>query len=275
MTLLLEFLGFFAFIGVLGYLLPAGSFYLRYHVRQSEANERLRIQNRRPAKGQVAREIKLSLVTIAIFAAMSTVLLQCYKAGWTSIYLRFRDYPLWYLPVSVFLCLAIHDTYFYWTHRLMHWRPLFKYTHLGHHRSVSPTPWAIYAFQPAEAIIQFLGICGLVLFLPLHPVALLVFLGIDTQINTAGHNGYEVVPQWLSKRWFFQGINTVTHHDNHHTNFTKNFGAFFNVWDRLMGTFLEDSPPSGAEKASGTAERDESPKILKFQSPRGNDEAAA
>ena len=272
MMLVLEFLAFFAFILVTGYLVPAGAFYLRYHVLKTEEKERLRIQDRRPAPGQVAREVKLSLVTVAIFAAMSTGLLQCYKVGWTNMYWRFSDYPLWYLPVSVLLCLAIHDTYFYWTHRLMHWKPLFKYTHLGHHRSVSPTPWAIYAFQPAEAIIQFLGICGLVLFLPLNPAALLVFLAIDTHINTAGHTGYEVVPRWLSRQWFFKGINTVTHHDNHHTNFSKNFGAFFNVWDRLMGTFLEDSAPGGEDDGNHP---EVSPRILKFQQRQKADDAAA
>ena len=242
MWLGLEFLSFFGFILIFGYLMPAGAFYLRYHVRPTAEKERLRIQDRRPTRAQIGREVRLSLVTIAIFAAMSTGLFELYQAGRTSIYLGLRDYPLIYLPISVLLCMAIHDTHFYWTHRLMHWKPLFKYTHLGHHRSVSPTPWAIYAFQPAEAVIQFIGICGLVLFLPLHPVVLMVFLFLDTQVNTAGHTGFEVVPKWFSRRWPFKGFNTVTHHDNHHTNFTKNFGAFFNVWDRLMGTFLDDEP---------------------------------
>jgi sterol desaturase/sphingolipid hydroxylase (fatty acid hydroxylase superfamily) len=34
-------------------------------------------------------------------------------------------------------------------------------------------------------------------------------------------------------------FNTVTHHDAHHTNTQVNFGVFFNVWDRWMGTFSE------------------------------------
>ena len=110
----------------------------------------------------------------------------------------------------------------------MHWRPVFKYTHLGHHRSVSPTPWAIYAFQPAEAVIQFLVVMGMVIFLPLHPLALFLFFAADTIVNTAGHTGYELMPRSISQNVCFRGLNTVTHHDTHHTNFGKNFGAFFN-----------------------------------------------
>ena len=241
-----EFLAFFAFIAVFGYFLPAGQLYFRYRIRLAGKVESQRIQPRNPASGQVAREIKLSLVTIAIFAAMSTGLFELYKAGKTSIYTHFHDYPLYYLPASLVISLFIHDAYFYWLHRFMHWKRVFKYLHLGHHRSVCPTPFAIYAFQPPEAVLQFCGVSALVIFLPMHPIVLLGFLWYDTLINTAGHTGYEMVPQAVSRNWFYTGFNTVTHHDTHHTNMKVNFGAFFNIWDRWMGTFLdEQTPPVG------------------------------
>jgi sterol desaturase/sphingolipid hydroxylase (fatty acid hydroxylase superfamily) len=242
--LLLEFVGFFAFILMFGYLLPAGQFYARYYVRHDPAHEHLRIQQRQPTPGQIRREVKLSLVTIAIFAVMSTGLLELYKAGHTAIYPHIHDYPLWYLPVSFFLCIFLHDTYFYWTHRFMHWRPVFKYFHLAHHRSIAPTPWAIFAFNPLEAVTQFLGIMLLVMFLPLRPLILLAYLLYDTLVNTAGHTGYEVVPKPVSQNWFFKFFNTVTHHDAHHTNVRVNYGAFFNLWDRWMGTFQDGYTPA-------------------------------
>jgi sterol desaturase/sphingolipid hydroxylase (fatty acid hydroxylase superfamily) len=242
-TFLLEFACFFSFILVLGYLLPAGQSYFRYHIRRIKRLQPYRIQERRPAPGQVGREIRLSLITIAIFGLMSAGLFELYKAGKTSVYRNIHDYPLYYLPASFFLALFIHDTYFYWMHRFMHWKPVFKFTHVGHHRSISPTPWAIFAFQPTEAVIQFCGIVGIVMLLPIHPFALLAFLWYDTIINTAGHTGYELVPKAVSKSWFYRGFNTVTHHDTHHTNMRANFGAFFNIWDRWMGTFVDDSTP--------------------------------
>ena len=193
--LFVEFLGFFLFILIPGYIVPAGYFYYMYHVRHDPAHEPYRIQDRYPAPGQVRREIRMSLVTVCIFAVMATSLFQLYKAGHTSIYLKFHDYPFWYLPLSFALCLLVHDTYFYWTHRFMHWQPVFKYIHAGHHRSISPTPWAIYAFQPLEAMVQFIGIMGIAMFLPLHPLVLLAFLWYDTIVNTAGHTGYEMMPK--------------------------------------------------------------------------------
>lgn len=242
MRILAEFLAFFAFILVPGYLLPAGAYYWLYHVKKSPDKEQLRIQHRRPTPEGIAREIKLSVLSIFIFAVMSTILFQFYKAGWTSVYSRIREYGWLYFAASIFVCMVVHDTYFYWTHRFMHWRPVFRYLHVGHHRSIAPTPWAIYAFQPGEAIIQFLGISALVFFLPLHPLALLIFLWMDTQMNTAGHTGYEIVPRFISEHPLYAGFNTVTHHDGHHTNMGRNFGSFFNVWDRWMGTFQDGVP---------------------------------
>jgi sterol desaturase/sphingolipid hydroxylase (fatty acid hydroxylase superfamily) len=48
----------------------------------------------------------------------------------------------------------IHDTYFYWIHRLMHHPVLFRWFHLVHHRSTNPSPWAAYAFHPLEAFLE-------------------------------------------------------------------------------------------------------------------------
>jgi Delta7-sterol 5-desaturase len=236
MTIVYEFCAIFVFLLVVGYLLPAGGFYWAYHVRVPNQEP---IQSRRPSRRGVIREIKLSLLTILIFSVLTTGLYQLYKAGWTSLHWEVSKYPLIVFPLSILGALAFHDTYFYWSHRWMHWQPIFKYVHLGHHKSVSPTPWAIFAFQPAEAVIQFIGIALIILLIPMHPLGLLLFLWIDTQVNTAGHTGYEIVPPSLSRLPWFTGLNTVTHHDLHHTHLDKNFGAYFNIWDRWMGTYLD------------------------------------
>jgi len=238
MEMVLQFVAFFALILVAGYLLPAAQFYLQGRRRPD------RIQSARPRPGQIAREVRLSIISVAIFALGSTGLLQMYQAGLTNIYWNRSDYFPGYGVLSVLLCLVLHDTWFYWSHRAMHTPALFKLTHAGHHKSVTPTPWAMFAFQPAEAVIQFLGIALIVIFLPLHPLALLAFLGIDTFVNVAGHCGYECMPAWALRRRPFRILSTVTSHDAHHTNMRVNFGSFFNVWDRFCGTYN-----SGAQRA--------------------------
>lgn len=247
-TLLRDFLGLFAFMTVFGYLLPAGRFFYRYHLRPHKEEESLRLQQRLPGAPQVRREIWMSLQSLAIFAAMGAVLFALYRAGRTSIYWGNQAGDWWYVPVSFLGCVVFHDAYFYWTHRLMHWRPIFKYVHAGHHRSIAPTPWAIYAFQPAEAAIQFVGIMLLVIFLPLRPLVFLAFLSYDTFINTAGHTGFEIAPRRLAECRALKWFNTVAHHDSHHTHMATNYGVFFNLWDRLMGTFRDAPHPETIAK---------------------------
>ena len=253
LLLLIEFAVIFLFLLVPGYLIPCWHAYRKYFVNSDDEIAKRQIQERRPNEKGIRREIKMSLQTILIFSVMGTGLYQLYKAGLTGIYWNTFAYPLWYLPLSFLICLVVHDTLFYWTHRLMHWRPIFKYTHAGHHKSVSPTPWAIFAFQPAEAVLQFLCLGLIIVFVPMKPIVLIAYLSYDSMINIAGHTGHEMVPAWVSKHWLFKGLNNVTHHDNHHTNMRCNFGAFFNVWDRWMGTFVDHEPvvdsPLVAEEA--------------------------
>lgn len=41
-----------------------------------------------------------------------------------------------YLLLCIALLDYLHDTWFYWTHRLLHWRPIYKHVHRDHHRYV-------------------------------------------------------------------------------------------------------------------------------------------
>src|SRR5262249_34093885 len=132
------------------------------------------------------------------------------------------------------------DTYFYWTHRAMHHKRLYRVFHCTHHLSIDPTPWAAYAFSPWEAVVQA-GIAPVIIFtLPVHPSALRLFMIWQISFSVLGHCGYEVFPRWFLKTPLGYVLNTVTHHEMHHENLRGNYGLYFNVWDRLMGTNRPD-----------------------------------
>jgi lathosterol oxidase len=234
-AMLVEFLSLFSFILVFGYLLAAGPFYWRYNVQARPVDEPFRIQDKRPRAGQVRREIVLSLLTILIFSIGATWLMEMYKAGRTSMY-AIGARPAWFGVLMFFVCIVMHDTWFYWTHRVMHWRPVFKYWHAPHHKSITPTAWGIFAFSPLEAVTQFIGLALMVIYLPMSPLTLLAFLAYDTFTNTAGHCGFEMTPMWLAESWIWWPFSTVAMHDRHHTNMRANYGSFLNVWDRICGT---------------------------------------
>lgn len=133
--------------------------------------------------------------------------------------------------------LIAHDTYFYWTHRAMHHPKLYKAFHLRHHRSITPTPFAAYAFAAPEALLNALFIPLWQLFVATPQTALMAFLIIQIIRNTTQHAGLELHPSWWLKNPVTRWISTTTHHDMHHSGgFASNYGFYFTVWDRLMGT---------------------------------------
>lgn len=224
---------------IFGYLVPAGLFHWLIDVRRAPSVVAERIQSRRPRPGDVRREIRHSLVSLALFAAYGVVLIEAHDAGLSALYWDVSSYPLWWLPASFIVATVLHDTYFYWTHRLMHTKLFFKYFHAGHHRSLTPTPWAILSFQPLETVFQVGFFALLILFVPMHPAVLLAYFMFDGLVNAAGHCGHEIVPARYREHPLLRYTNAVTHHDLHHSRFNYNFGQYFNVWDRLMGTFLD------------------------------------
>jgi sterol desaturase/sphingolipid hydroxylase (fatty acid hydroxylase superfamily) len=206
---------------------------------------RVRLRHRRvapsdPTAGQVRREIAYSLRSIAVFGFVTLAVIVAARAGLTRLYGRVQEYGWGWFFVSIGVMIVLHDTYFYWTHRLMHHRLLYRLVHRTHHRSISPTPWAAYAFSPAEALVQA-GIGPLIVFsIPTHPLAFTAFMVWQITFNVLGHCGYEIFPGWFLRSplgWF---LNLVTHHAQHHEKFRANYGLYFNVWDRLMGTNHRD-----------------------------------
>ena len=87
---------------------------------------------------QMRREIWWSVASAAIYGIPAGVVAWGWEHhGWTRVYTDIHAYPLWYLPLSVLLYLGAHDTWFYWTHRLMH-RPF--WFRLAHAVPATPTP---------------------------------------------------------------------------------------------------------------------------------------
>jgi lathosterol oxidase len=220
----------------LKYLLFTSTFYLFFYVWKKKRYWYSKIQQKYPDKKQIIREVKYSFFTILIFGAVIMLVIWCSKMGLTRVYEPVDKYGYGYYILSILIMVAIHDTYFYWTHRAMHWKPLFKRVHKIHHLSLDPTPFAAYAFHPLEAIIE-IGIIPLIAFtIPYHRSALTIFSLYSLLLNVAGHLGYELFPKGFASHRLLKWHNTSTHHNMHHRLVKCNYGLYFNFWDRVMGT---------------------------------------
>ncbi len=186
---------------------------------------------------QMRREIGWSLASAAVYGAPAGIVAWGWQQrGWTRIYADVHAFPLWYLPLSLFLYLFAHDTWFYWTHRLLHRPAWFRVAHAVHHASRPPTAWAAMSFHPIEAISGAVVIPALVFVIPIHIAVLAAVLAIMTLMGVTNHMGWEMFPQAFVRSRAGGWLITASHHQIHHERYQCNYGLYFRFWDRLCGT---------------------------------------
>jgi sterol desaturase/sphingolipid hydroxylase (fatty acid hydroxylase superfamily) len=110
---------------------------------------------------------------------------------------------------------------------------LYKQFHSTHHNARYTVSIASEYFHPVEYIV---GIVLPVFLPPLllrsHMLTYLIWLCFKLFETTTAHSGYDFGPWFPNSR----------EHSYHHSHISNNYGSFFNVWDRLLGTdqkFLE------------------------------------
>ena len=186
---------------------------------------------------QIRSEIRWSILSAALYGVPAGILLFGWdKFGWTKLYSKPLLYPLWWLPLSIFVYLALHDTWFYWTHRWMHRPAIYRRVHAVHHASHPPTAWAAMSFHPWESLTGAIVIPALILTIPIHVAALGVVLTIMTVMGVTNHMGWEMFPKRIVQGTAGNWLITASHHQLHHQRNKCNYGLYFRFWDRLCST---------------------------------------
>jgi sterol desaturase/sphingolipid hydroxylase (fatty acid hydroxylase superfamily) len=181
-------------------------------------------------------ELVHSLSTICVFSVVGLVVYFLYINGNTTIYTDIKQHSWPYLFFSLLLMVLIQDSYFYWTHRLLHTRWFLKKIHVVHHRSTNPTPWAAYSFHPLEAFIESVIVFPFVTIFPVHIFVFLSFTFLMMLTNVIGHLGFEFIPNKIRNSRIGSCLTSSTHHNQHHQRGNRNFGYYFTFWDRMMRT---------------------------------------
>ncbi len=141
--------------------------------------------------------------------------------------------PPWYVMVAqIAFFIVLDDFLYYWMHRTLHTRWLYKHVHSVHHRIT--TPFALTGNYMHA--VEFVWTSTLVLIGPslvgAHVVTLWLWI-VFRQFEAAdGHSGYDVPwnPGLLVP--FYKG---PAYHDFHHRRFFGNYAGFFAYLDKLFG----------------------------------------
>ena len=236
------FLLIFAIV-VVRYVVIAMPMYYIYWVLKPSWSQRYKIQLNSKRKIIPKTELYYSISTVFINGLWGVALFWFYKQGIFKVYqdplVTFWDYG--YFILSIFIAMAIHDAYFYWAHRAMHTKLLYKRVHAVHHKSINPTPLSAYCFHPIEAFLELFFLLPMLMVLPMHGYAVFIFLFITFWFNVEGHTGIEFNPRGMWDAWWGGWLTTPTHHNLHHQKFACNYALYYRYWDKFFGTLHPDT----------------------------------
>jgi sterol desaturase/sphingolipid hydroxylase (fatty acid hydroxylase superfamily) len=130
----------------------------------------------------------------------------------------------------------VHSVHFYFAHRLLHTRALYRTVHILHHHNVEVGPWSGLAMHPVEHILYFSTVVVQWL-VALHPVNALFQIQLAIFNAATAHTGFEKIK--LGAHLAIDGGSYF--HYLHHKYFECNYGGSLAALDKLFGTFHDGS----------------------------------
>ncbi|KAI9033234.1 fatty acid hydroxylase superfamily-domain-containing protein [Hyaloraphidium curvatum] len=221
--------------------------------------ERYRIQ---PAKYppkelilQALRDVSLSHLFISPLLA-GIVLYPIFKSRMVPLAESLTKYPSWKEFLTQFAAfIAIEDTLFYWSHRLLHTKYLYAKIHKQHHKFKQNVGIASEWANPIESLLgNTLPTMIGPLIMKSHPFTTMSWIAYRVLETINAHSGYDI--PIIPFNWWPSG--GAARHDHHHRVNVGSFGSQTVFWDAICGTdasFRE----SQKRKAEGKPDLDMGP----------------
>ncbi len=150
----------------------------------------------------------------------------------------FKIEPAWW---SWAVVLLLDDFFYYWFHRISHESRFFWNMHVVHHSSDH------YNLSVAVRQSWFGGLVAWVFYVPI------ALLGFPPEMVLTAHAINLLYQYWIHTQfigrlgWLEWIFNCPTHHRVHHgvnePYLDRNYGGILIIWDRLFGTFAEETEP--------------------------------
>lgn len=192
-------------------------------------------------KNQTLDNIFWSLTSGAIiWTGWEAVSLWLYANGRIPM-ITFQERPVYFVLLMI-LVVYMRLFHFYWIHRFIHWKPMFKLCHYLHHKNVNIGPWSGLTMHPVEHLLYFSG----TLFhwiIPSHPIHIIFHLMHAGVSPAFGHTGFNKIVSEDGEK----GIDMPYYfHYLHHQYFTVNYGELDLPLDRWFGSANNGSPEDHA-----------------------------
>ncbi len=159
--------------------------------------------------------------------------------------------PIWVIALQLVSFLLIDDLLFYFSHRALHTRWLYRHVHAWHHRYHAPYALLGAVMHPVEYLIISSIVVVTPLLLGMHVGVFWLCVILRQWGNAEFHAGVEGPWSLLSK---LPGAGGVRHHDRHHEKVRGNYSSLFSYLDRWLGTELKEETSTGRQEGRSPAE---------------------
>lgn len=145
--------------------------------------------------------------------------------------------------------LIVFDFQYYVWHSSHHYfRVLYRNIHAVHHRYHSPFCWVTQYLHPWELItVGFLTTTN-TWFFNCHPLTTWSYMLLSIVVSVEAHIGFDL--PFMMNNWDPLGfVGGAPKHDMHHLKPLTNFAPFFNIWDKVFGSFCPPMKAGGIKPA--------------------------
>jgi sterol desaturase/sphingolipid hydroxylase (fatty acid hydroxylase superfamily)/uncharacterized membrane protein YhhN len=177
----------------------------------------------------------------AVFTRVLRVTIYAIAASSLSLVPPEAARAFWTGPLGWVLALLFYDFCYYWQHRISHERTLFWGAHVVHHQSRH------YNLSTALRQTSTGAFLGWIFYLPMAlagvpPAVFGIVALVDLLYQFWVHTEHVGRLGWFD-RVFVSPSNHRVHHAIQDGYLDRNYGGILVVWDRLFGTFVDESEP--------------------------------
>ncbi|MCD9014174.1 sterol desaturase family protein [Parachryseolinea silvisoli] len=176
----------------------------------------------------------VGLGNVAIGLVLKVFLLWIFIAIYNLIPWRMSFHWWTFIP-----CYILFDFCSYWAHNVSHRLRFFWATHVAHHTGEHYNLTVSFRLSWVQyfKIIFFLPVA----LLGFHPIILFVTNQVAVLFQFWVHTEYIKKMPWIIEYIFATPSNHRVHHGSQEKYINKNYGATFIIWDRIFGTFQEET----------------------------------